>query len=76
MLDVDSGAIVGKIPNTLGVHGIAIAPELGRGFVSDGKASAVTIFDLKTLKPIGQVPTGKGSRRHHLRSSNFACLCI
>ena len=59
VLDVDSGAIVGKIPNTLGVHGIAIAPELGRGFVSDGKASTVTIFDLKTLKTIGQVPTGK-----------------
>lgn len=32
VLDVDSGSIVGKIPNTLGVHGIAIAPELGRGF--------------------------------------------
>jgi DNA-binding beta-propeller fold protein YncE len=60
VLDVDSGAIVGKIPNTLGVHGIAIAPELGRGFVSDGKSSSVTIFDLKTLKMIGQVPTGKG----------------
>lgn len=60
VLDVDSGASVGKIPNTLGVHGIAIAPELGRGFVSDGKSSTVTIFDLKTLKTMGQVPTGKG----------------
>jgi len=59
VLDVDSGGIVGKIPNTLGVHGIAIAPELGRGFVSDGKASTVTIFDLKTLKTVGHVPTGK-----------------
>jgi len=59
VLDVDSGAIVGQIPNTLGVHGIAIAPELGRGFVSDGQASTVTIFDLKTLKTIGEVPTGK-----------------
>jgi DNA-binding beta-propeller fold protein YncE len=60
VLDVDSGAIIGKIPNTLGVHGIAIAPELGRGFVSDGKASKVTIFDLKTLKTIGEAPTGLG----------------
>ena len=60
VLDVDSGAIVGKIPNTLGVHGIAIAPELGRGFVSDGKSSTVTIFDLKTLKILGEIPTGKG----------------
>src|SRR5713226_4257893 len=60
VLDVDSGAIVGKIPNTLGVHGIAIAPEQGRGFVSDGKTSTVTIFNLKTLKTLGHVPTGKG----------------
>jgi len=59
VLDVDSGAIVGKIENTPGVHGIAIAAELGRGFVSNGQSSTVTIFDLKTLKTIAQVPTGK-----------------
>jgi DNA-binding beta-propeller fold protein YncE len=59
VLDVDSGAIVGKIPNTLGVHGIAIAPELGRGFVSNGQSSTVTIFDLKTLNKIADVATGK-----------------
>jgi len=59
VLDLDSGAIVGKIANTLGVHGIAIAPELGRGFVSNGQSSTVTIFDLKTLKTIAEVPTGK-----------------
>jgi YVTN family beta-propeller protein len=59
VLDVDSGTIVGKIANTLGVHGIAIAPELGRGFVSNGQSSTVTIFDLKTLKTISEVPTGK-----------------
>jgi DNA-binding beta-propeller fold protein YncE len=59
VVDVDSGAIVGNIPNTQGVHGIAIAPELGRGFVSNGKSSTVTIFDLKTLKVTGETPTGK-----------------
>jgi len=59
VLDVDSGAVVGKIANTPGVHGIAIAPELGRGFVSNGQSSTVTIFDLKTLSTISQVPTGK-----------------
>ena len=59
VIDVDSGNIVGSIPKTLGVHGIAIAAELGRGFVSNGKASTVTIFDLKTLKPIADVPTGQ-----------------
>jgi DNA-binding beta-propeller fold protein YncE len=59
VLDVDSGAIMGRIPNTPGVHGIAVAPELGRGFISDGQSSTVTIFDLKTLKPVGEVSTGK-----------------
>jgi len=59
VLDVDSGAIVGKIEKTPGVHGIAIAPELGRGFVSNGQSSTVTIFDLKTLKTIAEVPVGK-----------------
>jgi len=59
VLDLDSGAIVGKIENTLGVHGIAVAAEIGRGFVSDGQSSTVTIFDLKTLKTIAEVPTGK-----------------
>ena len=59
VLDVDSGAIVGRVLKTPGVHGIAIAADLGRGFVSNGLASTVTIFDLKTLKRIADVPTGK-----------------
>jgi YVTN family beta-propeller protein len=59
VLNVDSGAIVGKVENTPGVHGIAIAPELGRGFASNGQSSTVTIFDLKTLKTIAEVPVGK-----------------
>lgn len=59
VVDIDSLALVGTIPKTPGVHGIAIAPGLGRGFVSDGQASTVTIFDLKTLKPIAEVPTGQ-----------------
>jgi DNA-binding beta-propeller fold protein YncE len=58
VLDVDTGSIVGNIPKTLGVHGIAIAPAAGRGFVSNGQASTVTIFDLKTLNALGEVPTG------------------
>jgi YVTN family beta-propeller protein len=59
VIDVDSGAVVGKVENTPCVHGIAVAPELGRGFVSNGQAATVTIFDLKTLKKIADVPTGK-----------------
>ncbi len=59
VLDLDSNSIVGSIPGTLGVHGIALAPESGRGFTSNGQSSTVTIFDLKTLKKIADVPTGK-----------------
>jgi YVTN family beta-propeller protein len=59
VLDIDALTIVGAIPNTPGVHGVAIAAELGRGFVSEGQAAKVLIFDLKTLKPIGEVPTGQ-----------------
>ncbi|MGA9389783.1 MAG: YncE family protein [Candidatus Sulfotelmatobacter sp.] len=59
VLDIDTLSVVGNVPKTPGVHGIAIAPESGRGFVSNGQASTVTIFDLKTLKPIADVPTGQ-----------------
>ena len=59
VLDLETDSIVGKIPDTPGVHGIAVAPELGRGFVSNGQASTVTVFDLRTLKTLGHVTTGK-----------------
>jgi YVTN family beta-propeller protein len=58
VIDLDKGAVVGEIPNTNGVHGIAIAPELGRGFTSNGRDNNVTIFDLKTLSVLAQVKTG------------------
>jgi DNA-binding beta-propeller fold protein YncE len=58
VLDADSYQVVGDIPDTQGVHGIAIASDLGRGFVSDGRANTVTIFDLKTLKTLQTVKTG------------------
>lgn len=59
VIDIDAMKVVGDIPDTPGVHGIAIAPELNRGFVSNGRSNNVTIFDLKTLKPLGQTPTGE-----------------
>jgi DNA-binding beta-propeller fold protein YncE len=58
VLDADSYAVVGDIPDTPGVHGVALASDLGRGFTSNGKANTVTIFDLKTLKPISTVKSG------------------
>jgi len=59
VVDIDSLTPVGTIPKTPGVHGIALAPELGRGFISNGQSSTVTIFDLKTLKAIAEVSTGQ-----------------
>ena len=59
VLDADSGEPVGKIAGTNGVHGIAIAPEVERGFTSNGRAGTVTIFDRKTLQILGEVKVGK-----------------
>src|SRR5499433_4086894 len=59
VVDHDANKVVGDIPDTPGVHGIAIAPELNRGFVSNGRGNSVTIFDLKTLKTVGTVATGE-----------------
>ena len=58
-MDADSYQVVGNIPNIEGVHGIAIAGEFGRGFITDDEANRVTIFDLKTLKKIGNAKTIK-----------------
>jgi DNA-binding beta-propeller fold protein YncE len=59
VIDLDRGTVIGEIPNTQGVHGIAIASALHRGFISDGRTSTVTIFDLDTMKTIGEVKTGQ-----------------
>ncbi len=59
VLNADTFELVGTIPNTPGVHGIAIASEFGRGFITAGKSDSVIIFDLKTLKTLGEVKVGK-----------------
>jgi DNA-binding beta-propeller fold protein YncE len=59
VIDADSGKPVGDIPDTPGVHGIALAPELGRGFISNGREGTVTIFDLTTLKAISKIKAGE-----------------
>lgn len=60
VVDADTYAVVGDIPDTQGVHGIAIAPDVGKGFTSNGRTNTVTIFDLKTLKVTGSAPTDQG----------------
>jgi YVTN family beta-propeller protein len=59
VLNVDSEKVVGEIPDTTGVHGIALAPDLGKGFTSNGGAGTVSIFDLKTLEVTGHAQAGK-----------------
>jgi YVTN family beta-propeller protein len=58
VIDADSGQPVGNIPDTPGVHGIALAPEFGRGFVSNGREGTVTVFDLKSLKALNKIKVG------------------
>jgi YVTN family beta-propeller protein len=55
VIDTETGSIVADIPNTKGVHGVALAPELNRGFTSNGADTSVTIFDLKSNAVIGMV---------------------
>jgi YVTN family beta-propeller protein len=52
VVDIESGKIIGTIPDTQGVHGIAFAESMNRGFTSNGRANTVTAFDLDTLKTI------------------------
>ena len=59
IVDTDSGAVVGTIADLKGVHGIAIAPELSKGFISNGQGNNVSVFDLKTLAKTGEVSTGQ-----------------
>jgi DNA-binding beta-propeller fold protein YncE len=54
ILDLDSGQQLGSI-RTMGMHGIAIAPEFNHGFLSDGKANIVIMFDLKTMKVLSKI---------------------
>ena len=55
VVDLDKETVVGELPGTPGVHGIAVVPELNKGFTSNGSESSVTVFDLKTLKPSGTI---------------------
>jgi DNA-binding beta-propeller fold protein YncE len=58
VVDADSFQSVGDIPGIQGVHGIAIAPEFGKGFITEDEANRITIFDLRTLKKTATAKTG------------------
>ena len=58
IVDLDSGKPVGSIPQLHGVHGVALAPDMNKGFISNGQSNSVTIFDVKTLAKSGEPATG------------------
>jgi YVTN family beta-propeller protein len=59
VVDVNAGKVVGTIPDLHGVHGIAIAADLGKGFITNGQSNSVTVFDLKTLAKGGEPAVGQ-----------------
>src|ERR1700733_11759283 len=54
VIDADDGSVIGNITGLKQDHGVAVATELGRGFITDGAQGKVIIFDLKTLKTLGE----------------------
>lgn len=57
VLDSETGKSVGEIPDTQGVHGVALAHDLGKGFTSNGRAGTVTVFDIASLKVLSELKT-------------------
>ena len=60
VIDTESGKPVGEIPETAGVHGIALDSEIGRGFTSNGREDTVSVFDLKSLAVEKKIKVGSG----------------
>ena len=58
VVDTNAGKVVGQITQLHGVHGVAVAPEYGKGFITNGQSNSVTIFDLKTLAKVGEPQAG------------------
>jgi YVTN family beta-propeller protein len=59
VVDIDKETLIGEIPNTKGVHGVALVKERERGFSSNGGDSTVTVFDLQTLKEVSRIKVGQ-----------------
>jgi YVTN family beta-propeller protein len=59
VVDPESGRMIGEVPDTPGVHGVALAADLGRGFTSNGRENTVSVFDLQTLQVTGKLKVGE-----------------
>ncbi len=71
VLDLKTGNVLGTIKDTPGVHGIALAPELNKAFISNGRDSSVTVIDLKTLAVITKI-TGTGQNPDAIMYDQFS----
>ncbi len=60
VVDTESGKQIGEIPDTPGVHGVALDYDIGRGFTSNGREDTVTVFDLKSLAVEKKIKVGSG----------------
>ena len=58
VIDADSGKLLGEIGDTPGVHGVALVPEIGKGFTSNGREDTVSVFDLQSLKTLNKIKVG------------------
>jgi YVTN family beta-propeller protein len=58
IVDTDTGGVVGTVADLHGVHGIAVASKLNKGFISNGQSNSVTVFDLSTFAKTAEIPTG------------------
>ena len=76
VISTETGQVVGDLKDTPGVHGVAIVPDAGRGFTSNGKDGTVTVFDLKTLKVEGTVKAGQNPDEIFYDSSSKKVLCF
>src|ERR1700724_2855521 len=61
VLDADNFSVVGPLSGLKRCHGVVVLPELGKGFITDGDAATVAVFDLKTFKVTGKIKSAKGT---------------
>ena len=58
IINGDSGKVLGDVPGQERSHGVAIAPKLNRGFITDGGGSgSIVVFDLTSYAVLGKIPT-------------------
>jgi YVTN family beta-propeller protein len=60
VVDPKNGHVLGEIPDTPGVHGVALAYDMGKGYASNGRDNSITVFDLASLKTLDRIATPEG----------------